>query len=433
MLHKAPIGFDVSCWEIFWPLSAGIRLAIAQPGDHRDPQRIFDLIERHRITTLNFVPQMLQLFLSRPDAAGTGLRHVMCGGEAISARVQSEAVQKLGAGVLQNLYGPTETTIHVTRWTCQDDGRTPVPIGRPIDATQAHVLDAALNRVPAGVAGELYIGGDLLARGYINQPALTAERFVANPFVQVGSRLYRTGDLVRWNEAGQLEYLGRIDEQIKIRGFRVELGEVEAQLLRQPGVREAVVVARETPQGTQLVGYVSGDAADAARAAGAGQGRTLDGATLRLALGAVLPDYMVPSVIVVLAALPLNANGKIDRRALPAPVFDMGDTYEAPQGELEQKLAQIWAGVLGISRPDRQKNFFELGGHSLLLATLHQRIQDELNVRVGLVDLFQFPTIQAQAAHLSALRAAPGSTGAAQASDDRGERRRQAMLRRKRV
>ena len=433
VLHKAPIGFDVSCWEIFWPLSAGIRLAIAQPGDHRDPQRIFDLIERHRITTLNFVPQMLQLFLSRPDAAGTGLRHVMCGGEAISARVQSEAVQKLGAGVLQNLYGPTETTIHVTRWTCQDDGRTPVPIGRPIDATQAHVLDAALNRVPAGVAGELYIGGDLLARGYINQPALTAERFVANPFVQVGSRLYRTGDLVRWNEAGQLEYLGRIDEQIKIRGFRVELGEVEAQLLRQPGVREAVVVARETPQGTQLVGYVSGDAADAARAAGAGQGRTLDGATLRLALGAVLPDYMVPSVIVVLAALPLNANGKIDRRALPAPVFDTGDTYEAPQGELEQKLAQIWAGVLGISRPDRQKNFFELGGHSLLLATLHQRIQDELNVRVGLVDLFQFPTIQAQAAHLSALRAAPGSTGAAQASDDRGERRRQAMLRRKRV
>ena len=142
---------------------------------------------------------------------------------------------------------------------------------------------------------------------------------------------------------------------------------------------------------------------------------------------------MVPSVIVVLAALPLNANGKIDRRALPAPVFDTGDTYEAPQGELEQKLAQIWAGVLGISRPDRQKNFFELGGHSLLLATLHQRIQDELNVRVGLVDLFQFPTIQAQAAHLSALRAAPGSTGAAQASDDRGERRRQAMLRRKRV
>ena len=497
VLHKAPIGFDVSCWEIFWPLSAGVPLAIAGPGDHRDPQRIFALIRRHHVTVLNFMPQMLQLFLSCHGAAEIGLKRVMCGGEAITARLLSEAVPRLGEGVLQNLYGPTETTIHVTRWTCRDEDCTPVPIGRPIDATQAHVLDAALNRVPVGVPGELYIGGELLARGYINRPDLSAERFVANPFAgemphaqvtddacdglpavttgaglkpardqvaswaRPGSRLYRTGDLVRWNEAGQLEYLGRIDEQIKIRGFRVELGEVEAQLLKQPGVREAVVVARETPQGTQLVGYVSAKAVSARRAGSvpgdsgtvvpeaeqAGHGanrvdRTAEtshggvvrpnASDIRQSLRAVLPDYMVPSVIMVLDALPLNANGKTDRRALPAPVFDTNLTHEAPQGELEQQLAQIWAGVLGVARPDRQTNFFDLGGHSLLLATLRQRIQDELKVHVDLVDLFRFPTIQAQADHLRASHAVPASTAAAQAADDRGERRRQAMLRRKR-
>ncbi|HRL28201.1 MAG TPA: amino acid adenylation domain-containing protein, partial [Alcaligenes sp.] len=228
VLHKAPFSFDVSCWEIFWPLSCGVRLVIARPGDHRDPQRIFDLIEQYRITTVNFVPLMLQAFLAQCGEQVPSLRHVMCGGEAISAAVQSLSVQRLGAGVLQNLYGPTETTIHVTRWTCQDDGRTPVPIGRPIDATQAYVLDGSLNLVPAGVQGELYIGGDLLARGYQNRAELSAERFVADPFGADGGRLYRTGDLVRWNAQGQLEYLGRLDHQVKVRGFRIELGEVES-------------------------------------------------------------------------------------------------------------------------------------------------------------------------------------------------------------
>ncbi|HRL28623.1 MAG TPA: amino acid adenylation domain-containing protein, partial [Alcaligenes sp.] len=235
VLHKAPFSFDVSCWEIFWPLSCGVRLVIARPGDHRDPQRIFDLIEQYRITTVNFVPLMLQAFLAQCGEQVPSLRHVMCGGEAISAAVQSLSVQRLGAGVLQNLYGPTETTIHVTRWTCQDDGRTPVPIGRPIDATQAYVLDGSLNLVPAGVQGELYIGGDLLARGYQNRAELSAERFVADPFGVDGGRLYRTGDLVRWNAQGQLEYLGRLDHQVKVRGFRIELGEVESGLLALDG------------------------------------------------------------------------------------------------------------------------------------------------------------------------------------------------------
>ena len=436
VLHKAPIGFDVSCWEIFWPLTSGVRLAIAAPGDHRDPQRIFALIERHRVTTMNFVPQMLQAFLASRQGQPTGLKHVMVGGEAISTKVQSMAVQGLGEGVLQNLYGPTETTIHVTRWTCQDDGRTPVPIGRPIDETQAHVLDAALNPVPVGVPGELYIGGKLLARGYVNRPDLTAERFVADPFDGHGGRLYRTGDLVRWSEEGQLIYLGRIDEQVKVRGFRIELGEVEAQLLKQPGVREAVVVARETVQGTQLAGYVSGYSAAGtaatdetgtmntagttkttgaksavAYAAGVSDasreepGQPLDGSALRQALKAVLPDYMVPSVIMVLDALPLNANGKIDRRALPEPVFDAGDAYEAPEGELETQLAQLWADVLGVERVGRNSNFFELGGHSLLALTLVERMR-AAGIRAQVRELFEQPVLSAFADALAQAQAA---------------------------
>ena len=396
VLHKAPIGFDVSCWEIFWPLTSGVRLAIAAPGDHRDPQRIFALIERHRVTTLNFVPQMLQAFLASRQGQPTGLKHVMVGGEAISTKVQSMAVQGLGEGVLQNLYGPTETTIHVTRWTCRDDGRTPVPIGRPIDETQAHVLDAALNPVPVGVPGELYIGGRLLARGYVNRPDLTAERFVADPFDAHGGRLYRTGDLVRWSEEGQLIYLGRIDEQVKVRGFRIELGEVEAQLLKQPGVREAVVVARETPQGTQLAGYVSGHAH---------AGQTLDGSVLRQALKAVLPDYMAPSAIMVLEALPLNANGKIDRKALPEPVLDAGEAYEAPEGELETQLAQLWAEVLGVERVGRSSNFFELGGHSLLALTLVERMR-AAGIRAQVRELFEQPVLSAFADALAQAQAA---------------------------
>ena len=409
VLHKAPIGFDVSCWEIFWPLTSGVRLAIAAPGDHRDPQRIFALIERHRVTTMNFVPQMLQAFLASRQGQPTGLKHVMVGGEAISTKVQSMAVQGLGEGVLQNLYGPTETTIHVTRWTCRDDGRTPVPIGRPIDETQAHVLDAALNPVPVGVPGELYIGGKLLARGYVNRPDLTAERFVADPFDEHGGRLYRTGDLVRWSEEGQLIYLGRIDEQVKVRGFRIELGEVEAQLLKQPGVREAVVVARETPQGTQLAGYVSGHA-----------GQKLDGSVLRQSLKAVLPDYLVPFVIMVLEALPLNANGKIDRKALPEPVFESGEAYEAPEGELETQLAQLWAEVLGVERVGRSSNFFELGGHSLLALTLVERMR-AAGIRAQVRELFEQPVLSAFADALAQAAALARAEAGGIAGDGAGE------------
>ncbi|MEE4461420.1 amino acid adenylation domain-containing protein, partial [Azotobacter chroococcum] len=388
VLHKAPFGFDVSVWEIFLPLSIGVRLVVAGPGDHRDPARIVALIRRHGVTTASFVPSMLQAFLAHEDIESqTRLRHITCGGEAVPAALQQETLGRLREVGLYNLYGPTETTIHVTHWTCRDDGRSQLPIGRPISGIRAWVLDAGLNPVPPGVAGELYLGGVGLGRGYLGRPGLTAERFVADPF-GTGERLYRSGDLVRWNSEGQLEYLGRLDHQVKIRGLRIELGEIEAQLLAQPEVREALVLAQEGPGGARLVGYV------------AGQG--LDGSVLRERLGRVLPDYMVPSALVVLEALPLNANGKVDRKALPAPEQAGERACEPPQGEAEEALAAIWAEVLGIERVGRHDNFFELGGHSLLAiritALLAQRHACELAVR----HFFDAPTIKALAAHLPA-------------------------------
>ncbi|MFD1692297.1 AMP-binding protein [Azotobacter chroococcum] len=361
---------------------------MSRPGDQRDPERIVALIRRHCITTLNFVPSMLQAFLAHEGIESqTRLRHVICGGEAMPAATQHEALERLEGVSLQNLYGPTEAAIHVTQWTCRADGQSQVPIGRPISGIRTHVLDAALNPVPPGVAGELYLGGVGLGRGYLNRPGLTAERFVADPF-GTGERLYRTGDLVRWNAQGQLEYLGRLDHQVKIRGLRIELGEVEAQLLAQPGVREAVVVAQEGPGGARLVGY-----------AAAPGGQLLDGGQLRERLGRLLPDYMVPSAVVVLETLPLNANGKVDRKALPAPELASDRDYEAPQGEIEERLAGIWAEVLGIERVGRHDNFFELGGHSLAALRVTQRLrQDAGGLAIGLQELYAHPSVAALAA-----------------------------------
>ncbi|MGK6309829.1 amino acid adenylation domain-containing protein, partial [Variovorax sp. DT-64] len=365
VLHKAAFGFDVSVWEIFWPLTVGARLAVAHPGDHRDPDRLVAAIRRHGVGTINFVPSMLRAFLEHEEAGHcSSLRRVVVGGEALPAEAQALLAERLPQARLHNLYGPTETAIHVMHWTCRADGRSQVPIGRPISAVRAHVLDAGLGRVPAGVAGELYLGGAALGRGYLGRASLTAERFVADPFDSEGARLYRTGDLVRWNGEGQLEYLGRIDHQVKIRGFRIELGEVEAQLLAQPGVREAVVVAREGAGGARLVAYVT-----------AVSGRTLDAAALQAQLGRVLADYMVPGAIMVLEALPLNPNGKLERQALPAPAFGSAD-YEAPQGAMEENLAQVWAEVLGVPRVGRGDSFFALGGDSILSLKMMARARE---------------------------------------------------------
>ncbi|MCA8863809.1 non-ribosomal peptide synthetase [Halomonas sp. SBBP1] len=383
VLHKAPFGFDVSVWEIFWPLSVGARLVIAQPGDHRDPERIIELIQRHGVTTLNFVPSMLKAFLAYPDVKPkTRLKHIMCGGEAVPATLQQDVAECLDGAHLHDLYGPTETTIHVTHWWCRDDAHRQIPIGRPISGTRTYVLDGDLNMAPPGVAGELYLGGVSLARGYLNRSDLTAERFIADPFTE-GERLYRTGDLVRWREDGQLEYLGRLDHQVKIRGLRIELGEIEAELLSQPKVREAVVVAQESSTGSRLVAYVVPQA-----------DLELDTNLLREALGQRLPDYMVPGVVVTLEALPLNANGKVDRKALPEPDLDSGSQYEPPLGGVEEVLAEIWSEVLSVERVGRYDNFFELGGHSLLALKVLEKMRYR-GLKAQVRSLFQYPELEA--------------------------------------
>ncbi|MDR6451563.1 amino acid adenylation domain-containing protein [Variovorax paradoxus] len=396
VLQKTPFSFDVSVWEFFWPLMAGARLAVAAPGDHREPARLAQLIERHGVSTLHFVPSMLQAFLAHDGIeACTSLRQIVCSGEALPVEAQLGVFKRLPQAALHNLYGPTEAAIDVTHWTCRSDGRSQVPIGRPIAGTQAFVLDADLNLAAPGVAGELYLGGIGLARGYVERAGLTSERFVADPFgTAEGARLYRTGDLVRWNSEGQLDYLGRIDHQVKIRGFRIELGEIEAQLLAQPEVREAVVVASQGSAGARLVAHVSAQA-----------GQAVDAAQLRERLGRVLPDYMVPALVVVLDSLPLNPNGKVDRKALPQPELASARAYEAPQGEVEEALAAIWAEVLGVARIGRHDNFFELGGHSLMSVQLVARVQRAMHAELCVKDVFQHPVLAAMAGLVAAAAA----------------------------
>ena len=394
VLQKTPFSFDVSVWEFFWPLMVGARLALAGPGDHRDPARLVELITAYDVITLHFVPSMLQAFLGHEgSAACTGLRRVICSGEALSVDVQQAVFKRLPKVALHNLYGPTEAAIDVSHWTCCDDGRTQVPIGQPISGIQTWVLDGGLQPVPQGVVGELYLGGVGLARGYLQRPDLSAERFIADPFGETGERLYRTGDWVRWNADGQLEYLGRIDHQVKIRGFRIELGEVEAQLLAQPEVREAVAVAKETSNGAYLLAYVC-----------AAEGRTIDSALLREKLGQTLPDYMIPSVVVQLDKLPLTANGKVDRKALPEPEINTGTEYEAPEGEVEATLASIWSEVLDVERIGRHDNFFELGGHSLMATMLISRVRAVTGVNVPLRQVFESPSLQGLAACIADLQ-----------------------------
>ena len=394
ILQKTPFSFDVSVWEFFWPLMVGGRLALARPGDHRDPARLVELITAHNVTTLHFVPSMLQAFLSHEDIEDcTCLHLVICSGEALSLEAQKALFRRLPQVALYNLYGPTEAAIDVTHWTCQDDGQSQVPIGQPISGIQTWVLDGGLKPVPQGVAGELYLGGAGLARGYLQQPDLSAERFVADSFDEQGGRLYRTGDLVRWNSEGQLEYLGRIDHQVKIRGFRIELGEVEAQLLVQPEIGEAVAVAKESPNGIHLVCYAC-----------AVEDKVIDSTLICKRLSQALPDYMMPSIIVELEKLPLNANGKVDRKALPEPDFVSQQVYEPPQGEVEETLAQIWSEVLGVECVGRHDNFFELGGHSLLAVQLVARVQALLQVNLSIRHVFTHSTLMGMSSLMDSIQ-----------------------------
>jgi amino acid adenylation domain-containing protein len=402
VLQKTPISFDVSVWEFFWPLLVGAELVMAEPDAHKDPARLIQHIVEQGITTLHFVPPMLQAFLDQPGVETCrSLRQILCSGEALPATLPPRVQQVLPGVALHNLYGPTEAAIDVTAWTCPTPPAPTVPIGRPIANLQIYVLDPQGEPVPIGVPGECYIGGIGVGRGYHRRPDLTAARFVPDPFSdQPGQRLYRTGDLVRYRPDGAIEYLGRLDHQVKIRGVRIELGEVEAALRQQPAIREAVVLARrDGPGGARLVGYVTTDPTP-----------PFDAAGLRQALAQTLPEYLVPAVIVRLERLPLSPNGKVDRRALPAPEVEAPRTqaYAEPTTATEQQLAAIWAQVLGLAQVGRHDNFFELGGDSItslqVLAKAHRE-----GITLTPRQLFEHPTIASAAvvAVIGAVEAMP--------------------------
>ncbi|WP_284209001.1 non-ribosomal peptide synthetase, partial [Mesorhizobium tianshanense] len=399
VLQKTPFGFDVSAWEFFWTLLEGATLVLAPPAAHKDPDALVNLIISQRITTAHFVPSMLVSFMDTKGVDGcTSLQRLVCSGEALPASLAQKVRRVLPWTGLHNLYGPTEAAIDVTAWNCPDDfDGSVVPIGRPIANTRIYLLDGHGAPVPFGAVGELYIGGAGVARGYLNRAELTAERFIASPFVD-GDRLYRTGDLARYLPDGNLEFLGRNDDQVKIRGFRIEPGEIAARLCEHAWVREAVVVAPQDRAGDKhLVAYVvCAPEAGSDDADGGGLA-----ASLRAHVSARLPDYMVPAAFVRLSALPLTANGKLDRKALPTPADDAyaRAAYEAPRGEIETTLAQIWAELLGVERVGRHDHFFELGGHSLLAVQLMERLR-RLSLGVEVRILFARPVLADLAASL---------------------------------
>ncbi|WP_412765391.1 non-ribosomal peptide synthase/polyketide synthase [Pseudomonas sp. NGC7] len=391
VLQKTPFSFDVSVWEFFWPLMTGARLVMAQPGAHRDPQLLVDTINQYAISTLHFVPSMLQAFMTHEAVESCrSLKRVVCSGEALPAELARQTLQRLPGAGLYNLYGPTEAAIDVTHWTCRPDERISVPIGQPIDNLKTHILEGSLQPAVRGSAGELYLGGVGLARGYHQRPALTAERFVPDPFSDNGGRLYRTGDLARYNTDGVIDYAGRLDHQVKIRGLRIELGEIEARLLELPAVQEAVVLAQDGPSGKQLVGYVV--PADSTQ----NEGALRD--SLREALKAGLPDYMVPTHLLLLSTLPVTPNGKLDRKALPQPDASLlQGEYIEPQTEMEQQIAAIWADVLRLERVGLSDNFFELGGDSIVSLQVVSRARLQ-NIQFTPKELFQAQTVQGLAA-----------------------------------
>jgi amino acid adenylation domain-containing protein/non-ribosomal peptide synthase protein (TIGR01720 family) len=370
VLQKTPYSFDVSVWEFFWPLMTGAKLIVAKPEQHKDSLALVDTITAQQITTIHFVPSMLQVFIDTPGVENCrSLKRVICSGEALPADLVARFQQKLPAE-LHNLYGPTEASVDVSYWAClPGSAETAIPIGRPIANISLYILDRQLNPVLAGTPGELHIGGIGLGRGYLNRPELTAEKFIPDPFMHDGGRLYKTGDLARYRPDGTIDYLGRNDFQVKIRGFRIELGEIENRLSACAGVREAVVIARDDGHGgKRLVAYLTQDG-----------GSELSIAGLRADLAETLPDYMLPSAFVVLPVLPLSANGKLDRNALPAPDTEavIHHRYEAPQGSLENALACIWQELLELERVGRNDHFFELGGHSLMALTLVERLRQQ--------------------------------------------------------
>jgi len=391
ILQKTPYTFDVSVWELFWWSLTGSAVCMLEPGGEKDPSQIVAAIAKYNITTMHFVPSMLNTFLDYVEgmedtSSLKSLKQVFASGEALNplqVKRFNKLLNKDFGTKLHNLYGPTEATVDVSYFDCS---KTPeidiVPIGKPIDNINLYVVDKNKFLCPVGVVGELYIAGDGLARGYLNRAELTAEKFVSNPFAK-GKRIYRTGDLARWMPDGNIEYLGRIDHQVKIRGYRIELGEIESLLLELDGVKEAVVITRSDKNGNKyLCGYCV-------------LHRELNVKELREHLASKLPEYMIPTHFVKLDKIPLLANGKVNRKVLPEPdeSIGLGTEYEPPQNELHQRLVDIWNEVLGKQKIGIKDNFFELGGDSIKAIQIASRL-NKYNFKVEVRDILTKPTIE---------------------------------------
>jgi amino acid adenylation domain-containing protein len=416
---------DAALEQCLLPLVSGAALVV-QPQWCSLASELDALLQRHRVSVVDLPPAYARQLMQGQPPFAHAVRLALFGGEAWTGEDLALIRRVLRPARIVNAYGPTEAVITPTAWSgmAHDPVQGYAPIGRPVGHRTAHVLDADLQLVPQGVAGELYLGGAGLARGYLGRAALTAERFVADPFDAEGGRLYRTGDLARWGLDGQLEYLGRLDHQVKIRGFRIELGEIEARLREHPAVREALVLVHDGAAGPSLAAYVS--PAPFAR---------IDAAALREHLGRALPDYMVPPAIVALDSFPLTSGGKVDRRALPAPtVAAASQGYEAPQGDVAQTLASIWAGLLKVEKVGMNDNFFDLGGNSLLVIRMHRLMEDRLNPGLKVVDLFKYPTVGALARRIEqGGGTTPSDAGESDDSEQaRAQRQRTALLQRRR-
>ena len=416
------VSFDISVLELLWTLTRGCTVVVH--GDEGSAN-IADEITRYRVTHLQMTPSLARMLTLDPRAYSAlgSLKQMLLGGEAVPAALIHH-LRQVFKGEIHNMYGPTETTIWST--TCRvEDRDTSVSIGRPIANTQIYILDPDFNPVPVGEIGELFISGDGLARGYWRRPELTAERFMTIPGLGP-DRIYRTGDLARFLPDGNIHFLGRADYQIKLRGHRIEPGEIESVLEKFPGVRQAVVILREDREGDKrLVAYLVAETAGSAaalRAAG----------DLRAAAGAKLSDFMVPSAFVFLNELPLTGNGKIDRKALltlPPPnlAFAAASHGAEPSSETERVVARAWQLALGIPSVGLNDNFFDLGAHSLTVAEAHAKLEEVLGREIALLDLFQFTTVSALAAHLDA--ESGGAQAAASQLSERAARRRLARQR----
>lgn len=400
VLQKTPFSFDVSTWEFFWPLAAGAILEVAPPEIHRDPGALCQLIGDARVTTIHFVPAMLDAFLNHPlSARCSTLRRIIASGEALIPELVRHCTSRLPAE-LHNLYGPTEAAVDVTWWSCaRDPAMAPVPIGRPIANTRIYILSACGEPVPIGVPGELYIGGVQVALGYVNRPELTAERFVHDPFSRdPASRLYRTGDLAKWLPDGNISYLGRMDCQVKLHGNRIELGEVEHVLNAYPGVRQSIVVLREVSNGQKgLVAYLrrDDDSADESEFV----------RLLRAQLNSRLPAYMIPGHYFVVSDFSLTASGKVDRAALPEPVIQQ-ETQQGPAPASTPMQAWLLAQVaelVHLQTLSVTANLFDVGGNSITVAQLVGRIFEHHGLTVPLSKFFEYPTVAGLAAYLTKL------------------------------